>query len=149
LGPAQRQPAFPGKVAAFQGDAADPRQRNGTRTALSSTTIQKGLAMANASLAVDAEDELALAFPGRILVHQVTLSGGDQPTLPITVLSLVQAAGARLRAFHLTETTGVYEHRLSVSGLSVNQARRLTDDLRGLPSITGARVEHHLSRADP
>lgn len=94
-----------------------------------------------------ADDELALAFPNCSFTHVLTVISHDRLRATVTILSLLDATGARLTALRVTRVDERLEHRITVSGLRPHEARELSRHLSVLPSVRCALVEHQISRA--
>jgi hypothetical protein len=94
-----------------------------------------------------ADDELERAFPGSVLTHLLTITTREQISVVIEALSVIRAAGAALEGLQVSRRAGMFEHRVTLTGLQPQQARLVADRLAGLAGVERARVEHQLLRA--
>jgi hypothetical protein len=147
LGSAQRQPAFPGKVAASIG-AMRPMIGNetGRSNALSSIDWMERATVPNPDHTPKAEDDIEQAFPGCALTHVLTITSNDQLSVAIDALRAVRASGADIESLHLSRLPSALEHRLKIVGLRPRQARNLAETLAAQPGIERASVEHQFLR---
>lgn len=96
--------------------------------------------------AVDADDELARAFPGCAFAHVVTVVSRSGLSVTMDILSAMNDLDAALDWLRLIRIGEKLEHRLRVTGLSPAQARLLVTRLSAMAGIERAVVEHQLLR---
>ena len=127
-------------------DAADYRQRNGTRTGPFVIFGLERIPVAQTSRDLLDEDELEQSFPGSSLTHVLTIVSRDQLQIAIEALTAIRASGGGLDFLSLSHQGEALEHRLRIVGLRPQQARLLSDRLARLPGVERATVEHQLLR---
>jgi hypothetical protein len=96
---------------------------------------------AEPKIALEPEDEVATAFPGRVISHELRVRSRDQLTVAMAALAEIHALGGRLEGLQLSRTLGgTLTHCLNVTGLSARDARAIADRLAATDGIEGARV---------
>ena len=94
----------------------------------------------------DADDEWAVAFPGCVLTHVLSITTADPLDLSLDALLAVKSVGAQVDTLHLSRRPSGHDHRISVSGLRPRQARDLSDRLAAVAGVASIRVEHIITR---
>lgn len=95
---------------------------------------------------VDADDELARAFPGCSFTHVLTVVSRGQLGVTMDILTAIQELAGDLDWLRLTRVGEKLEHRLRLTGLSPAQARLLSNRLDAMAGIERAIVEHQILR---
>ena len=105
------------------------------------------MGLAEPKIGLEPEDELATAFPGRVITHKLRVRSCDQLTVAMAALAEIEALGGRLEDLHVSRTLGgTLTHDLNMTGLSAREARMIADRLAAVDGVEDARVEHHLVR---
>ncbi len=93
----------------------------------------------NARVTFPAPDDEVLSTLSGSLSHTITLT----TSAPFDIADTLAVSFAQIKQSRLG---GAYQYRIRLTGLSPSEARRLTDGLATQPGVTGATVEHLISR---
>jgi hypothetical protein len=141
----RRQPAYPGKVDAFRGDAAGQRQRKGaSHLACSDSQFHSGAAMTpnESVLSPDATQWL----PGFRLTHVFRLASNANLNLTGQVAAQFDEVHARVHNWAMIRRGDVLDHKIVVDDISEGCARALRDRLVALDGELRVQVEHLFSK---